>query len=129
MENKLSDLERVTSELADLYAQERYAEALDLGVGALKTFPNSYEVLEAVGNCHRQMGNHNLALTHSRTAIEERPNYPPAHFNLGLAHAATQNLDKAKLLCESAIELKPDYALAHFNLGVLLHQNGDSSIE
>jgi len=127
MEKKLSDLKRVTFELADLYAQERYPEALDLGVGALKTFPNSYEVLEAVGNCYCKMGNHGLALTHLGAAIEERPNHPPAHFNLGVAHAATQNLDKAKLLYESAIELKPDYALAHFNLGVVLHQNGDGA--
>ena len=98
MEKKLSDLKRVTFQLADLYAQELYSEALDLGVRALKTFPDSYEVLEAVGNCYCKVGDFDLALKHLGAAMEERPNHPPAHFNLGVAHAALQNLDKASLL-------------------------------
>ena len=53
-------------------------------------------------------------------ALELRPDFAQAHYNLGNALRDQGNLDDAVACYRRALELRPDYAQAHNNLGVAL---------
>ena len=59
-----------------------------------------------------------------RVALAIRPDYAPAHNNLGLALKARGKLHEAIACWEKAIELDPKHAPAHYNLGNDLRQQG-----
>ena len=59
-----------------------------------------------------------------RKAIEIRPDYAEAHYNLGNTLKDLGKLQEAEISLRKAIEIRPDYANAHSNLGVLLKDLG-----
>jgi tetratricopeptide (TPR) repeat protein len=58
-------------------------------------------------------------------AIQLRPDYGVAHFNLGNFYARQGRFDLAQIHFEEALRLYPNYAEAHRNFGQLLAQQGD----
>ncbi len=48
-----------------------------------------------------------------------------ASHNMGVIHAQSEDLFKAKELFERALEIDPDYAMAYFNLAVVHKKLGD----
>ena len=60
--------------------------------------------LEDAGNCYRK-------------ALILNPDYPDAHYNLGVALQDEGKLEEAVLSYQKALELKPKYPEAHNNLG------------
>ena len=59
-----------------------------------------------------------------RRAIEIKPDYAGAHYNLGNVFRDQGKLDQAVAAYRRAIELKPDYAQAHNNLGAAFTDQG-----
>jgi protein O-GlcNAc transferase len=59
-----------------------------------------------------------------RHALEIKPDYPEAHYNLGVALRERGQLDEAIAAYRHALELKPGYLEAHYNLGVALGDRG-----
>ena len=59
-----------------------------------------------------------------RRAIERRPVYGEAHYNLGNALQAAGDLPGAIAAFRQAIALEPDLAAPHFNLGIALLKTG-----
>ena len=57
-------------------------------------------------------------------ALEMKPDYAEAHYNLGIALSDQGKLEDAVAAYHRALELKPDYAQAHNNLGVALSDQG-----
>ena len=52
-----------------------------------------------------------------RQALELKPNYPEAHYNLGIALKEQGDLTAAINSYNTALQLKPNYPEAHLNLG------------
>ncbi len=57
-------------------------------------------------------------------AVELRPSYAEAHYNLGRLLAQKGHLDEASVHYEKALEINPADAEAHNNLGATLFANG-----
>jgi len=53
------------------------------------------------------------AINRYRRAIEIRPYYAEAHYNLATAIRSQENIDEAMSHYRQAIRIKPDYAQAH----------------
>ena len=64
------------------------------------------------------------AIAQYRKALEIKPDYAEAHYNLGIALAGRGQIDEAIDHYRKALEIKPDYAKAHYNLGVALADVG-----
>jgi len=60
------------------------------------------------------------AIYHYKMAIELKPDFAAAHYNLGTVLFAKQKMEEAISHYKMAIELKPGYAEAHNNLGIVL---------
>ena len=58
-------------------------------------------------------------------ALELNPNYPEAHYNLGITLKRQGDLSAAIACYNSALKLKPNYPDAHYNLGNALKEQGD----
>jgi tetratricopeptide (TPR) repeat protein len=67
------------------------------------------------------------AVEHYKRAVQLKPDYPQACYDLGNALARQGKLDQAIENYERALQLKPDYAEAHYNFGVALASQGKSA--
>lgn len=56
--------------------------------------------------------------------IKDAPNYPDAHYNLGLIYAGQKRFDEAVNEFQSALKLNPDYGRAYNNLGLAYMKQG-----
>jgi tetratricopeptide (TPR) repeat protein len=54
-----------------------------------------------------------------------KPDYPEAHYNLGIVLKKQGDLRAAITSYKNALQLEPNYAEAHYSLGIALHQQGD----
>ena len=59
-----------------------------------------------------------------KKAIELKPDYINAYYNLSILLKTQGRLEEAESKCKQAITLKPDFAKAHNNLGVILQALG-----
>ncbi len=69
---------------------------------------------------HHQAGRLAHAAAGYRQIIAAKPDFAPAHANLGVALQAQGAHAEAAAALREAIRLKPDFAEAHFNLGTVL---------
>ncbi len=67
-----------------------------------------------------QLGRQEEGLACYREAVRLQPDYPEAHFNLGISLADRKALDEAIACYERAIQYRPHYPDALANLGMLL---------
>jgi hypothetical protein len=72
----------------------------------------------------KELGRLEEAEASLRLAIALKPNYVPAHYNLGNTLQVLGRLEEAEASYKKSIELKPDYAEAHGNLGITLNAMG-----
>ncbi|MCE5276974.1 MAG: tetratricopeptide repeat protein [Planctomycetaceae bacterium] len=71
----------------------------------------------ALGQLHAAIGNHDIALQHYQVAIDLKPNYAAAHFNMGLACSTLNRHADAIEAYKQAIAIKPDMAQAYSWMG------------
>ena len=69
-----------------------------------------------------RQGQRDAALQIYRDLVQEFPELPEPHNNLGVILAAKGDIDGAKAAFEMAIRTNPSYAIAHENLGDVLMQ-------
>jgi tetratricopeptide (TPR) repeat protein len=65
------------------------------------------------------------AIPYLRASLRLRPEYAPAHYNLGLALTAGRQFEDAIREYREAIRIDPRHADAHNSLGALLHAWGN----
>ena len=80
----------------------------------------NHRVFSHYGAILKDLGNLKEAESLTRKAIELKPDFADAHYNLGIILKDLNKLQKAEISYQKAIELKPDFADAHYNLGIIL---------
>lgn len=103
-----------------LLQQGRYGAAVTEFEAALLLAPQSAIAYYNLGNSLRLWGDFRGAENALKRAVSIRPEFPPAHFALGLIYGdrvghETEGLAEFK----RAVELDPAYAEAHFNTGIV----------
>ena len=103
--------------------------ATDVGEGRLQIYMASYAILQPQAQAGRivvlaQMGRIDEAEALYHRALEARPDYPDAHYNLAGALGSQGKLDEAIGHLRRALDINPRRADAHHNLGVALGSQG-----
>ena len=88
---------------------------------------DSVEVLFYRGNVHFLRGDHREAAAYFRQAVQLKPDFALAHYNLGHCLMRLGDRDGAIAAFRSAVSCKPDYADAQVHLGHLLLQTGQGA--
>jgi predicted O-linked N-acetylglucosamine transferase (SPINDLY family) len=73
----------------------------------------------------RKQGKPDDAVACYRRALELKPDYADAHYNLGNAFQDQGKLEEAVACYRRALERKPDYAGAHLNMGNAFQAQGE----
>jgi Tfp pilus assembly protein PilF len=117
--------------LAALYIQsERYEEAVPRLVQLLDdaTFPGPWRALTNLGWAEYRLGRFDDAHRHLTLAVDHRPDYWPARFNLGILEAERGNREDAIAQFQQALQLNPGplaEAEIRFRLAEQLLSQGD----
>jgi len=103
--------------------QFREAEAIYKKI--LEIHPNHPDALHLSGIIALQSGRHDVAADRMNRAIQNSPDNPICHSNLGAAYNALNRPDQAIACYQKAVELKPDFAEAYHNIGNALQEQGN----
>lgn len=102
--------------LGVLYAQQRrFGEAERFMTGALRVSVNA-EVLNSYGALLTEIGRLDEAIGHLKHALQLKPGYAEAHFNLGNSLRKAGQNEAAVLSFEAALKIRPGYTEAAQNL-------------
>jgi protein O-GlcNAc transferase len=86
--------------------------------------PNHHDAWHLLGVIANQEGKPQAGVECIQRALEHRPDWAEAHYNLGNAWRIRGKLDEAVACYQRALELKPDFAEAHNNLGIVFKDQG-----
>jgi len=100
-----------------LYSNGQIQEALDSLETLIKNYPKEPLLFNINGVCYKAIGRLDAAVKNFEKALNIKPDYIEACFNLGVTHRELGQLNAAVKSYEKALNLKPDYTEAHFNLG------------
>jgi tetratricopeptide (TPR) repeat protein len=101
----------------------RHAEAIDM-IGQAIAIAPAAAYLSSLGNAFKELGRTQQALQSYHAALDLRPDFEEAHFNLGTLFMAEERLEDAAACYRAALTLKPDYLEAYNNLGETLRRQG-----
>ena len=119
-----------------LFSDNKLQEALDKVKTLTKSFPKDSLLHNITGACYAGLGQLGSAVKSYEKAIEIKPDYAKAHYNLGnVLHdlslqrfgqlSLNRELDGPIKSYERSIEIDPNYATAYFNRGVSKFYLGD----
>ena len=125
-----------------LFSNNQLQEALDKVITLTKSFPEDSLLHNITGACYAGLGQLGSAVKCYEKAIEIKPDYAKAHYNLGNAlHdlslqrfgqlSLNKELDDPIKSYQRSIEIDPSYAEAHNNLGNVFQDLGrlDEALE
>ncbi len=84
-------------------------------------FPSAVLREFEAGMKSEQRGEMDAAIRHYRAAIQQAPDFYPAHNNLGIRQLQKGNMKEAEEEFRRVVELNPSGAQAYFNLGNVLY--------
>ena len=109
-----------------LYRSGKLKLALGKCQAVLADHPQHPDALNLGGIIYMDLGQTEASVNLLRSAVEILPESSQAHFNLGTALTANDDLSEAISSQRRALELKPNYPEALFNLGNAYRQTGES---
>lgn len=114
--------------LAVIAAQHNldFRDATPLWEQNLRLNPRSWVAYFELGLADERRGDPAAAETKYRHAIDFRPDYALAQYNLGVLLLQASRLDEAAEHLRAALAIKSDYSSAAYNLGVIDLQRGDA---
>jgi Tfp pilus assembly protein PilF len=125
MTNKKSILSREQiNSVMTLYSNGHFQKAIKMIKELNTNYPNVPLLFNLIGACYKELGQLEGASKMFENAVNIKPDYSEAHFNLGAMHNALGRKTTAIGCYKKAIELTPNYPDAHNNLGSLLHDLG-----
>lgn len=102
-----------------------FAEARREFEAALALDPRDWESLSGLGGVLYELGELARAAEALRRAIELRPDFDAAHYNLGVVLEAARDLDGAMLAYDAAVHANPKLARATHKLAILKVAHAD----
>mgnify|MGYP003986176215 FL=1 len=118
-----SDKTQPTQEQLDvviqLYSGGQMDKALSSISQLIKDFPNIPLLHNISGACYSALGPIESAIISFKKAINLKPDYEEAYYNLGVVFHQTGQLGEAINSYEKAISIKHAYPTAHNNLGLI----------
>ena len=94
---------------------------------AVAQAPNDAEAKNDLGMALINLGEMEPAAAQFRAAIETDPSLAKPHYNLGIYHARTSDLDLAEELIAEAVRLSPEYPRAWAALGRIYSMKGNTT--
>ena len=122
--NKYSK-EQLMNQAFNFHSQENMSKAAKYYQYFINQGFNDHRVFSNYGAILKNLGKSTEAELSIRKAIELKPDFVEAHFNLGNILKALGNLEEAEKSLRKAIQIKPDYSEAHNNLGNILNDLGN----
>jgi tetratricopeptide (TPR) repeat protein len=111
----------------DLFAHQRYPEAVELLEETVQRYPRSTAARLLLGDVHRRLGRGEQAEQTFAEAVRIDPESADAWFRLGCMQGSRGRPREAADSFRRTIGYKADHADAHFNLGQCLKQLGDAT--
>ncbi|MDB9864718.1 tetratricopeptide repeat protein [Candidatus Thioglobus sp.] len=111
--------------LVTLFNNGKLRQSLSESSQMLETFPNSIVLCNISGASSAGLKQFDAAIKYYKKALEIKPDYAEAYYNMGIALKDNGNLDAAIDSYKKALEIKPDYVGAYFNTGNILKDKGD----
>ena len=111
--------------IVNLFNNGKLQQALSDTSQLLEKFPNSLILCNISGASNAGLMQFDDAIESYKKALEIKPDYPEAYYNMGIALKNQGNLDAAIDNYKKALDLKPNYVEAYFNMGNILKDKGD----
>lgn len=105
-----------------LYTQKQFGNLLQATQPLLAAFPASSFLWNIIGAANRELGQLEPALAAYLRALEIKPTYAEAQYNLGIVYKDMCRFDAALAAYQHALQLAPDNGYAYHNIGVVLEQ-------
>lgn len=99
---------------------------LDMYKRTLGYSPNSYRVMNNLGNEYSKSGNRVKAANLFRKAIMLKPGYAYSYINLGNLYKYDRDYKRAMAYYKKALELEPDYAGTYYNIANVYAETGNN---
>ena len=106
--------------IVNLFTQRRLKQALSESSQMLEKFPNSVILFNIVGASNAELRQFDAAIESYKKALEIKPDYAEAYYNMGNALKDKGNPEAAIDSYKHALKIKPAYAEAYNNMGVAL---------
>ena len=107
-----------------LYSNGQIQEALDAVETLTKDYPNESLLYNISGACYKQIGQLEEAFKSFQKAVDLKPDYAEAQYNLGVTIHELGQMDSAIKCYERALAIQHAYPNAHNNLGQILLESG-----
>jgi tetratricopeptide (TPR) repeat protein len=107
-----------------LYSNSQFQAAIDKIKALNEEYPNVPLLFNLIGACYKELGNLEGSVKMFEVAVNIKPNYAEAHFNLGVVLTDLGRLDAAIESYNNAIKITPRYFDAHNNLGNAFQNQG-----
>jgi len=105
--------------IINLYSSGQVQEALGYLESLINDYSHDPSLFNIRGACFKAINQLESAVESFKNAINIKPDYVEAHFNLGLTLQELNKPDEAIIYYEQAISIKPAYPVAHNNLGLI----------
>lgn len=102
-----------------LYSSGLIQESLDAVNTIIKEHPNEPTLFNISGACYSAIGPMEFAIKDFQKAINLKPDYAEAHYNLGVVFQKIAKLDDAFSSYEKALTINHAYPQAHNNQGMI----------
>ena len=106
-------------EVMKLYSSGLIEDSLALVLPLQKDNPNEPNLFNITGACYSEIGSINLAIDNFQRAVNLKPDYAEAHYNLGVVLQKNGEDEEAYKSYEKAIAIKHAYPQAHNNIGMI----------
>ena len=110
-------------EVMKLYSSGLIEDSLALVLPLQKDNPNEPILFNIAGACYSEIGSINLAIDNFQRAVNLKPDYAEAHYNLGVVLQKNGEDEDAYKSYEKAIAIKHAYPQAHNNIGMINLKN------
>jgi len=124
MKNQDPPLE-ILKPLVALFNNGKLRQSLSESSQMLEIFPNSIVLCNISGASSAGLKQFDTAIKFYKKALEIKPDYAEAYYNMGIALRDNGDLNAAIDSYKKALEIKPDYVGAYFNTGNILKDIGD----
>ena len=118
-------------EIADLMALGKHRVALTKALQLSNEFQKSFILSNILGTLYKACGELKCSIDSFKKAIQLKPDFFEAHYNMGNALKEYGKIDDALVAYNEAISLNPNFVQAHYNSAIVLNELGrfEESIE